>query len=254
MRILAFARYRLLRTVRSASAVFALAFVAAAVPVAGASHAFQPSFAAWEEMESFLSTTALAVSWSYALHVLVLLSAASVFATRRRSPAGNELLDLTETVPATSWDRFFGDAAGILGALLCVHVCVLPILGLAVVLSPLPTVTFFWLESATLAVAVFVSAGAASNLHAVSKWRQTQLARSFVTFIVLAIVILKLTTRGQSSADAAWFSLVRPSPSTWNALTATINNPAMLFACMALLYAGFLAWYAVQSVRSLERR
>jgi hypothetical protein len=255
MRILALARYRLLRTIRSASPIFALAFVAAAVPVAGAGHAFQPSFGAWEEMESFLSTTALAVTWSYGLHLLVLLAAAGVLATRRRSPEGHELLDLTETVPATSWDRFLGDAAGILAALLCIHACVLPILGLAVVLSPLPAATFFWLELVVLAVAVFVSAGAAANLHAVTKWRQTQLARSFATFIVLAIMILRFTTRGQAFADAAWFSfLVRPSPPTWNALMATVPNPAVLFACMLLLYAGFLAWYAVQSVRHLEQR
>jgi hypothetical protein len=122
-----------------------------------------------------------------------------------------------------------------------------------VILSPLPAAAFFWMEMTTLSVAVLVSAAAAWNLHAASKTHRTQLPRSIITFIVFGVMILRFTTHWQPFADAAWFAFVQPSPEVWRTLAATITSPAMLVACMVLLYAGFIAWYAMQSVRHLER-
>jgi hypothetical protein len=243
-----------LRTIRSATAIFALAFVLAALPVVAGSGVLAPSFIAWFEMERRMMDAASAVSIAYLLHLGLLLTAASVFATRRHSPEGHELLDLTETVPAMPSDRFFGDAAGILGALLTIHVCVLPLLGLAVILSPLPTAAFFWMELITLGVSVLISAAAAWNLHTATKGRRTQIPRSVATFMALGVVILRLTTDWQPFADAAWVAVLQPSPQMWRAVRATVASPAMLVACMVLLYAGFIAWFALQSVRYLERR
>jgi hypothetical protein len=255
MRVLALARYRLLRTVRSAHAVFAVALVAAAFPLAVRSDAFTVVYATWEREHSrlLMPEAAQAGLLTYGLHLFILIMACSLFGMRRRSEGGEALSDLIETVPATASDRFFGDAAGVLGAVLAIHVCVLPMLALAVILSPLPTSAFFWLEAMTLAVAVLVSAGTAGNLHAHSKWQQTQLARSMVTFLVLAVVILRFTTHWQSFSDAALLSFTQPSPSAWNAVPAAITSPEMLLAAMSLLYGAFIAWFAMRTVRSLEQ-
>jgi hypothetical protein len=254
MRILALARYRALRTIRSASPVFALALLAAALPVALPGGAFMPAYISRSLMKPLMFSSAFAVSLTYVVHLLVLLASCGVFGTRRRTAEGQEVLDLTETIPATGSDRFFGDAAGIFGAVLAIHACVLPMLGLAVVLSPLPAAVFFWMEAMTLAVIILASAGAAGNLHAQTKWRQTQLARSLVVFIVLAVVVLKVTTRWQQFADAAWFSVVEPSPNAWSAVGRAITNPPLLLISMFLLYAAFISWFALRSVRFLEQR
>ena len=254
MRILALARYRLLRTIRSAHVLFAVALAAAAFPLAWQSHAFAAAYASREYVAHFMREAAQAVSWTYLLHLFILITACGVFGTRRRTLEGQEVLDLTETVPATASDRFFGDAAGVLGAVLSIHVCVLPLLVLAVILSPLPASAFFWMEAMTLAVAVLVSAGAAGNLHAQSKWQQTQLARSMVTFLVLAVVILRFTTHWQPFADAALLSFTQPSPMVWNAVPETITSPETLLISMFLLYTAFIAWFALRSVRFLEPR
>ncbi|HUP61047.1 MAG TPA: hypothetical protein VNA69_11570 [Thermoanaerobaculia bacterium] len=254
MRILAMIRFRFLRTIRSAHAVFAIALLAAAIPMLFGSAVFNPAYSAWWGKQDLMRGSAFTAQGAYVLHILVMVTACATFGMRRRSATRTELVDLTETVPVTSSDRFFGDAGGLLASVLAVHVCVLPLLALAFALSPLPTATFFALEAMTLVIAVFISAGAAWNLHTDTNWRNTQLPRSIVVFAVLVVVTLRFTTRGQPFANAAVYYWVEPSRASWNAVARTITSPAMLLACMVLLYFGFLGYYAVQAVRHLERR
>ena len=254
MRILAIARFRFLRTIRSAHAIFAIALIAASLPMVFGSEVFTASYLPWWDKEVTMRSSAFAAQGGFTLHILILVTATAVFGMRRRSSARAELVDLTETIPVTSSDRFFGDAGGILASVLAVHVCVLPMLALAFALSPLPAATFFGMEALAIAIAVFVSAGAAWNFHTDSNWSNTQLPRSLVAFGILAVIILRFTTRGQAFANAAVYYGTEPSRAAWSAVGRTITSPAMLVALITLLYFGFIGYYAAQTVRHLERR
>jgi hypothetical protein len=135
-----------------------------------------------------------------------------------------------------------------------VHVCTTPVLALAVVLSPLPAATFFWLELLTLAVAILASAGASWKLRSTGRWVRTRSARSLAVFGILLVAIVRLNTRSGPGGESVLLAWIEPSPLWWHALAKTVPNPAILFSCLLLLYAGFLSYYALQSIRSLERQ
>lgn len=254
MRGLALARYRLLTTIRSAWWVYATLMACAAVPIILGTGLFKSPFDAWQSVAERMFASATVVTGVYLMHVIVIVLACNAFGTPRPAIEGRPAADLTETVPITPRERFLGDAAGILGCILAVHACTVPLLALAVVLSPLPTAVFFWLELITLAIAVLSSAGASWKLRSSGRWIRTRTARSIATFGILLAAILGFNTRSGFTEAFVWFFLTQPSTSTWRAVEKTVPNPSMLFASLLLLYLGFISYYTLQSIRSLERQ
>lgn len=255
MRGLALARYRLLTTIRPAWGIFGTVLAMAAVPMLYGSGLWTATSESWQSMAEDMYVSARMVGITYLLHILFLVAACSAFGTVRPLADGRAAADLTETVPITPRDRFLGDAAGILGCILAVHACTLPLLALVIVLSPLPTTLFFWLESITLAIAVLGSAGASWMLRATSRWMRTRSARAIATFGIVFVVILIFNTRWAQFAEATtWLIVVQPSAGAWRDLKATVTNPPMLMALLLLLYVGYISYFMLQSVRSIERQ
>lgn len=254
MRGLALARYRLLTTIRPAWGVFGTVLAAAVVPILLGSGVFTTTSEAWGSMIDLMYASARTVTGIYLLHIIVVVLACNAFGTARPSIEGRPSSDLTETVPITPRDRFLGDAAGILGCTLAIHACTVPLLALAVVMSPLPTVVFFWMELITLAVAILASAGASWKLRSSGRWVRTRSARSIAAFGILLGAILGFNTRKGFAEAFVWFFLTQPSMSSWRAVERTVTNPSMLIAWLLLLYVGFISYYTLQSIRSIERQ
>lgn len=249
MRGLAMARYRLLTSIRSARWIFLVAFVAAAGPIAAVQDVFTPATAAWASLDMRLR--AQCVTLVYMLHLAILFIAFDLFGTWRRT-TGGDVPDLTETVPITPAARFAGDAAGIFACVLALHVCTLPLLALAVVLSPLPASVFLWLELLTLALTLFGSAAASWKLHGKGTAVRTRSARSGALFGLMVLGVLFVTTRLVAFRDAFVTLITDPSPYAWQPLMATVTNPSAMIASLLLLYFGFIGYYALQSMRAIE--
>lgn len=255
MRSLALARYRFLTTVRSASGVFLTLLAGVLLPMLFGSGLFTSWSDAWASMPDDMYASARMVTIGYLLHIGFIVAACNAFGTTRPKIDGRQSADLTETVPITPRDRFLGDALGFLGCILAAHACTVPLLALVVVMSPLPTTVFFWAESVTLAVAVLGSAGASWMLRSTGQWIRTRSARSMVTFGILLVAILILNTRWLKFVEnLVWWMFTQPSPQTWHGVVRTVNNPVMLAGSLLLLYFGFISYYTLQSIRSLERQ
>ena len=254
MRSLALARYRLLTTIRSAWWVYATLMVCAVLPMILGTGLFKMPYEGWRSITDLMSSSASAVTGIYLLHLIVIVLACNVFGTPRPAIEGRPASDLTETVPITPRDRFLGDAAGILGCILAVHASTVPLLALAIVLSPLPTAMFFWLELITLAIAILASVGASWKLRSSGRWVRTRSARSIAVFGILLGVILGLNTRKGFAEAFVWFFLTQPSTGSWRAVVKTVANPSMLLGSLLVLYAGFISYYTLQSIRSIERQ
>ena len=252
MRSLAMARYRLLTTIREARWVFLVVLVAAVGPLTIFSGVFQSETFFWDDPSMRQHFGAQGVVVVFGLHALILVNACEVFGTRRRR-GSPDAMDLTETVPVTPGERFGGDALGVFAAVMSMHVCALPLLALAIALSPLPTKVFFWLELVIVAVVVLGSFAASWKLHAPGTGSRTRTIRSVALFLLLLLGIVYVTTRWQAFRDQLWFLITDASPYWWKPLAATVVNPPMLFTSLVLLYFGFIGYYTAQSIRSIER-
>ena len=253
MRGLAVARYHLLSRVRSSYGVFVAALVLAALPVAVIDTIWIRWMDEWRDIELVLPMRAFNVRVVYFWHLIVLLVAADLFGTRLQSRDGNRRADLTETVPITPAARFFGDMAGIFACVGTVHLCTLPLLALAVALSPLPTAVFFRAEGIVLAAIVFSSAAASWKLHGSGKWMRTRTPRSFALFFVLFLVVLMFNTRWKEFTKALEGKLMNPTPSPWHDVEAAVISMPMLVSSLLALYFGYIAYYALSSIRAMEK-
>lgn len=249
--IKALARYHLLSTIRSAHGVIAISFLAAlgATALFGAAGVFARQGVVAEN----LRLAALLVHVVYVLHLFVIVIGSDLLAGKRRQSDRVLTADLTETVPVTPVERFFGDALGVLACTMVIHVCTLPVLAFVVALSPLSPAVLVWLELLVIAVAVLGAAGAAWSRRAEGRWERTRTGRSLALFGILFVLILATNTRWEHFRDAAAAYLYDPSPQRWSHLTGEVMNPPMLVSLLAALYLGYFLYYAMNTIRSLQR-
>ena len=247
----AIARYHLLSTIRSAHGVVAISFLCAIGTTAlfGAAGVFARHGVVAEAMR----LAAQNVHIVYAFHLVVIIIGSDLLAGRRRQGERVLTADLTETVPVRPAERYFGDALGVFACLMVVHLCSLPILAFTISFSPLPSTLLLWLELLVLAVAVLSAAGAAWTRRAEGRWERTRTARSVSLFGILLLLILAMNTRWEYFRDAAAAYFYDPSPTRWGHLSSEVMNPALLIALLAALYIGFFLYYAMNTIRSLER-
>lgn len=252
MRSLGIARLHYLSNMRSASAVLGVSLVLGALPVIAAGVPFRSWTAHWRVAADVLELQARAATVTYVFHLVVLLIACDLFGKPRALRDGKRAADLTETAPVRPAHRFIGDAAGIFLCAAAIHVCTLPLLALAVALSPLPSSLFLVAETVVLLALVLGSAGAAWKLRSTGRWMRTRTARSVALFGVLLIGAVMFTTRWEAFRDAAFSSVFSPSPRHWAEAAAAMNSPALIVA-LAALYIGYLVFYFVSSIRDEER-
>src|SRR5687768_7902615 len=254
MRGLALARYHVLSRVRSSYGGFGAALVLAAFPVLVLDTLFISWTDEWRrEIELVLALRAVNVHVIYFWHLIVLLGACDLFGTPRQTRDGNRRADLTETVPITPAARFIGDATGIFASVGLIHLCTLPMLALAVALSPLPATVFFRSEAIVLAAIVFGSAAAAWKLYSSGKWMRTRTPRSIALFFILFLGILMFNTKWKTFLRALETALLNPTPSPWNDVRAAVISMPMLVGSLMVLYFGYITYYALSSIRSMEK-
>ena len=253
MRGLALARYHVLSRLRSSSGLFATALVLSALPLLVIGAVFTSATESWREIEMDLPVRAAGLHAAYFWHLLVLVCACELFGTPKQTRDGVRRADLTETAPITPAARYFGDAAGIFQCVAAIHLCTLPLLAAAVALSPLPSTRFFWLESVVLAAIVFGSAAASWKLRSTGKWMRTRTPRSIALFFILLLVVLMLNTRWKSFVEAVPTAMFQPTPGSWTHVRAAVVSVPMLIGSLAVLYFGYILYYAVSSIRAIDR-
>jgi hypothetical protein len=183
----------------------------------------------------------------------MLLASALLTAPRRQGDAREEA-NLMETAPITPAGRFLGDMLGALACTLIIHLCTLPLLALAIALSPISSSFFWWWELILLALLILASAGAAWKRLMTGPWGRARTAGNVALFGTLVIAAFALTTRWEEFRDAAVQYLAEPSPLRWSQLSREVMSPELLVMLLVILYVGFIAWFAMQSIRFLERR
>jgi hypothetical protein len=258
MRYLAIARLRLLTTTLAANPLFALTAAAAIIPAAFLAFVPDEAFRANADWYLGIAATTALVVWI--MHGLLLGAACNAF--------GNETLlkssltsmetagpgDLIDTAPISLKGRFWGETAGILAAAMAIHICTLPVLVLIAALSPLPTRMFFGLEAIVIACVFLGSAGAAWKRRAPrTKWSATRPARSGLLFGFLLLMTVRHTTNWYPFRDSLVNFVKEPSPRIWSEVWNAIENPLLFFGLLALLYAGYIAYYYATSVRMARR-
>lgn len=253
MRGLALGRYHGLSRLRSSSGLFATSLALAAFPLMLIGSVFVSATEEWREIEMALPLRAAGVHAVYIWHLMVLLAACDLFGTPKQASDGSRRADLTETAPITPAARFFGDAAGIFQSVAAIHLCALPLLALAVALSPLPSTRLFWLEGVVLAAIIFGSAAASWKLRSRGKWMRTRTPRSLALFFILLHGVLMLTTRWTRFLDAFFNALVQPTTSSWTHVRAAVVNLPMLIGSLAVLYFGYILYYTLSSIRAIDR-
>lgn len=254
--VLALARYHVLSRLRPAWGVFGIMFLFAFLPILMFGGLFGGSSEVRFEKDMVMHFTVAAVHVTWILHILFLVGAADLLSIRR--PPSSEgrpaAADLTETVPIGPAERYTGEMLGVLGAVLMVHVCTLPLLVVAFVQSPLRSSTFFWFEAVVLAVAVLAAAGSSWKGRAGGRWGRTRTARTAALFGILLAIVLSATTRWDAFRDALLAYFTEPSPRRWSLVAAEVMNPPLLALLLVLLYGGFITFFALSSIRSLERQ
>jgi hypothetical protein len=253
MRGLALARYHVLSRLRSSSGLFATAIALAALPLMTIGDVFTTATESWREIEFDLPLRAAGTHAVYFWHLLVLVCACELFGTPKQTRDGIRRADLTETAPITPAARFFGDAAGIFQCVAAIHLCALPLLALAVVLSPLPSTRFFWLEGIVLAGIIFGSAAASWKLRSTGKWMRTRTPRSVALFFILLLGVLMLNTRWKAFIEAFPNAMVQPTTLSWMQVRAAVVNMPMLIGSLAALYFGYILYYTLSSIRAIDR-
>lgn len=254
MRYLAVARFRLLTILRTGTAIF----VVAAIP---------PLFAMTFESvpEAFFRTAAGELLGEYAgialkmwiIHGLFMLFASIASGTIKLPHDGLVFIvpsDLMDTAPIGHDVRFWGEALGTFSAMLAIHVCCLPLLAAAAVLSPLPTLMFVWIEAGMLVLMILGSAGAAWQRRALrTRYSATRGVRNAIVIVILLLLTVPLTTRWREFRDALGSFFLYPSVRAWAEVTWSVENPLLLFVLASLLYAGTIAYYYTTSMWNRAR-
>ena len=249
MRYLAVARLRLMTAVRQATPILLIA----AVPPTGAllfEAMPEPLFRA--SADEVLETMARAAMLAWLIHGAILVVACEAFGTLQLMRPGSSAAqsDLLDSAPIGHLPRFWGEALGIFATTLSIHLCCLPLLATAAILSPLPTIFFAGVEAVTIAfVALGSAVGASKRLAPVTRWSATRSARSGALFVTLFLAALLATTEWEKFRDAIGEFLIVPSVRHWAAVTSAIARPSLLAILIAILYGGYILFF-VRSART----
>lgn len=248
MRFLAIARWRVLTTIRSATLLFVAAVIVPFAAAAAQSAPFTPD-------ASMMNVHAAMASYAWLIHAAFLLFACETFGNVGILRADfTPATDLLESAPLRRMPRFFGEAAGVFSAAAILHICCLPLLVTAAVLSPAATSIFVSIEAAVLALLILASASAAwKRLAPVSKWSRTRTVRSLALFFVLVLLSVIVTTQWALFRDAMFAFLVSPSMRAWTRVASAVDNPFPLALLLVVLYCSYLLFYFVQGTREPEQ-
>lgn len=258
MRSLTLARYRFLLSMRATGAVvagFVAALLWALIGGAGALITLTATESVFpRQSPQLFDVAAQGVTPAYLMHTLALLAVCFLFGTgQRRSESSGA--DLLATAPVSAAETFWGDCLGVLAATLTIHAAVVPVLAFILALSPHPSFTFWVFEAAVVLVLFLASALSAWSLRAES-WRWS-LARSFRASIVVAVTIagaaLLFARRPAGLADALVAVLQNPGRQSLAGLAASFRNPPTATVVLAALYAAFVAFFFMHSVRRALR-
>jgi hypothetical protein len=223
--------------------------------IASAQALFMPDPLFQQFAPEALRLAGFAIITAYALHAGMLSVICWSWGLPPSRTSGAARGDLFESAPVAGATRFLGDAAGIFSSVAAMHICLLPILAVMFIASPYPTPVFFWLELVVVANLVFGSASAAWTLRAETA-RQGHLhsLRDGALMGIMAATVILCTSRAEEFRDAIGsFLLEEPSPHAWAGVIATITRPFAMAALFALIYCGFIAYYAIRTIRTFER-
>jgi hypothetical protein len=249
----ALARYHLLSGIRNAHGAFAITFVLALLPIVVGAPVFQAESVLWTtNRTTSMRASAQIVVVAYIFHLLLMLQASILVAAPRRRQDGRRSVDLTETVPISSAQRFLGDMLGVLACTLVIHICILPLLALGTALSPVSSSIFVWCELITIAFMILGAAGASWMRQSTGPWGRLRTVGSGALFALLAFLSFAVTTRWENFRDAAATFLSQPTPLRWMQMSREVMNPPLLATLLVALYLGFIAFYAIQSIRFLD--
>lgn len=252
MRYLAVARFRLLTTIRSATPIFV---IAALPPLIGAAVESMPEPLYRSEAEVMMRVTAMAGLFSWLVHSFVMLLSCEAFGNLRllRPDLTSLPSDLMDSAPIRPEPRFWGEALGIFGVTMTIHICCLPLLAAAATLSPLPLSMFGWMEAGLIALLILGSASAAwKRLAPRTPMSATRTVRSGILLFILVLLVFGATTKWAAFRDALASFAAGPSMRAWAEVTATVESPSVLALLLSLLYASYLFYY-VASARKPAR-
>lgn len=248
----ALARYRFLLLIRSTGAAVGFS-IALAVLIGGALPSLEAFMRSWvdvfREAPTDFRETATGVARVYALHsfVLLLLCCSFGVSQARRGSAS----DLFAVVPLRPHFRFWGDAAGIFGVVLSIHICLLPALSTLVALSPIATSVMWKLEGIIVILAGFGSCAASWGLRAETwRWSMTRLARAASLLIMAVMTLLVLATwRWIVFLDATTGLFTNPGARSWEEFVFAFSSPRATALVFGFLYVSFLAFFFWHSSR-----
>lgn len=250
MRCLAFARYRFLTIIRRLKWVFPAFSIPIILPGALATGILinARNFIG-ADVEDTMAASAAFLAVVYVVHFLALSALCWSFGVRAKSARSSDLMEL---VPSRGQARFWGDALGIYAAIMSLHLCMTPMLAAVFVASPFPT-SFFWAVELMFAMIFFlISASASRTLRQEAK-RWTEISGKQELLLLLCFVLaLAGTARLDEFPDAVVAFFTQPSPPAWSGVVAAIANLPLLILLSLALYAGFIAWYSIQTSRAIE--
>ena len=246
-------RYHLLTGLRAAGAGFWTTFIITILPLVRAPLGVPESHLASWEPAGLLYESAQTVTAVCVLHLGLIVLATMVITAPRRPAAGRLNADLMDTAPILPMGRFAGDMLGAMACAVVVHLCVLPFIAFAFVMSPVPSSLFWWYELIVLALIVLSSAGTAWKRQLHGAGGRARATGQVAGTILLAFLFTASTTRWPYFREAFADFLGEPSPRRWSAVTAEVMNPPLLVLLLALLYFGSIVYFAIQSHRLLRR-
>lgn len=249
MRLLALARYRFLIAIRKAGGLFAGIAVALLPFIIVTTRAFAPDGV----YEQYVAVEALHFSAFWApvlcvLQALALVIACLTLAMGSPRTAGARNPEPFELVPVSATKRFWGDAIGFFGAALLLHLSVLPLLAIAMALTPLSLGAFIYIEALTVAILLFGACTASWTLRA-------SVSHANPAFVVLAILlagIVILTSRLEQFREGLGQFFNQSDIRGLRVMVASFDSPAITAVLAALVYAGFIVFYHLHSVRRME--
>jgi hypothetical protein len=252
MRSLGIARYRFLTTVRRLRWVGPLLFMALIMPMIATADAYTRSdadFAALAPDIYRIATGAMMAAWLLNVGTIMMLGWS--FGARHRE---KERTDLLDTAPISAMTHFQGDTLGFFAAMFLMHICCLPMLAEIVAISPLPASVVWWLELVSILLFFIAAAGAAWSLRVnLTGWRQLLIVRQMAVFAISIVMILAVTTRVDDFYQSVGTFFLSPSTVSWAAIVAAIDSVSILILLMLLLIGTFIAYFAFDAARTIER-
>lgn len=254
--LLAVARYRFLTIIRSANASYFFFLVAIAVPLMGMFFTLGVADSDYPvRAPELFRSAAVGTFMIYGLHLLALAVICGAYGVVARRPPGVIPIDPMHLTPISGSEQFWGDAAGLFSAIASIHLCLVPLLAAVIALSPFPSSLFWYGEVLTAIALLFASACGSWALRAqTTRLSQARTARSIVVFLILMTVAILSTTRGQEFRDAVGSLLFsRPTRQQLEVVVAAMSSPALLVLAVVSIYLAFIAYYYLDSVRTIDR-